>query len=117
MTDPISYHERQSYHLCLHPDCYLYKQYTRQGTSDENVWIGPAPVWTRIQTGESMFSVERKFAGYRIGVYNQSGIVHVLDGQYPLTIWQVMAREAVTKAQRELEERTLIKKGIDSCFT
>jgi len=110
MTDPISYHERQSYHLCLHPDCYLYKQHSNRA-QDENVWIGPAPVWTR-----DVFS-EGIFAGYAIGVYNETGIVHVLDGQYPLTIWQVMAREAVTKAQRELEERTLIKKGIDSCFT
>jgi hypothetical protein len=121
MTDLISFTKRQSYHLCLHPDCYIYKAHSRKGTTCSNVWIAPAPLWTK----PHMFS-KGIFAGYTIGVYNRTGIVDLVNEKtYPLTIWKSMAREAVTKAQRQYEDRQArtrppgdwIRKRIDSCFT
>ena len=51
-----------------------------------------------------MFS-ERIFAGYGIGVYNETGIVYLLNGHtFPLTIWQGMAKEVVEKAQQDYED-------------
>lgn len=91
-----------------------------KGTGEKNVWIAPAPVWTRT----SIFSSERLFAGYGVGVYNRTGIVdRVGSHTFPLAIWQKMARETVEKAQgRHDQDRNATRSPdkqikVEACFT
>lgn len=113
MTDPIPFAERQSYLIQLHPDCYLYRTYTKRETDDPAVWIAPAPLWKH-----------KIFAGYAVGVYNRTGIVRLLsEDTFPLAIWQTKAKEAVVRVQIAHEAEINFTrapeaqvKEIESCF-